>query len=46
MQVNSLWFRLMASSAAVSIVLLAAAGLLLGNLFQTALERNFDARLN
>lgn len=45
MQVNSLWFRLMASSAAVSIVLLAAAGLLLGSLFETALERNFDARL-
>jgi signal transduction histidine kinase len=45
MQVNSLWFRLMASSAAVSIVLLAAAGLLLASLFETALERNFDARL-
>ncbi len=45
MRVNSLAFRLMASSAIVSIVLLAAAAFLLSNLFQTALERNFDARL-
>ncbi len=45
MRANSLWFRLMASSAIVSIVLLVAAALLLSSLFQAALERNFDARL-
>lgn len=45
MRVNSLSFRLTASAAAVSIVLLAVAGLLLINLFSTAVERNFDARL-
>jgi signal transduction histidine kinase len=45
MRLNSLAFRLMASSAIVSIVLLVAAALLLSSLFQTALERNFDARL-
>lgn len=45
MRHNSLALRLVVSSAIVSIVLLAAAGLLLANLFQTALERNFDARL-
>ena len=45
MRINSLSFRLTASAAAVSIVLLAVAGLLLINLFSTAVERNFDARL-
>ena len=35
----------MLSSAIVSIVLLAAAAVLLAGLFQAALERNFDARL-
>jgi signal transduction histidine kinase len=45
MRHNSLALRLVVSSAIVSIVLLAAAGLLLANLFQAALERNFDARL-
>ncbi len=45
MRVNSLSFRLTASAAAVSIVLLAVAGLLLINLFSSAVERNFDARL-
>src|ERR1700741_3261353 len=45
MRHNSLALRLIASSAIVSIVLLAAAGFLLANLFQAALERNFDARL-
>jgi Two-component sensor kinase N-terminal len=44
-QPNSLWFRLIASSAIISLVLLAAAGFLLAGLFQSALERNFDARL-
>lgn len=45
MRVNSLAFRLMASSAIVSIILLAAAAFLLSGLFQDALERNFDSRL-
>jgi signal transduction histidine kinase len=45
MRANSLAFRLIASSAAVAIVLLVAAGFLLNGLFQQALERNFDARL-
>ena len=45
MRVNSLSFRLTASAAVVSVILLAAAGLLLNNLFSTAVERNFDARL-
>jgi signal transduction histidine kinase len=42
---NSLALRLILSSAAVSIVLLAAAALLLQFLFRSAVERNFDARL-
>jgi signal transduction histidine kinase len=42
---SSLAFRLTASAAAVSLVLLIVAGLLLGKLFQDAVERNFDARL-
>jgi len=45
MRVRSLSLRLILSSALVSIVLLAAAGLLLAALFQAAVERNFDARL-
>ncbi len=45
MRSNSLSFRLILSSAIVSIVLLVSAGLLLAQLFSTALERNFDARL-
>ena len=45
MRVRSLSLRLTLSSAIVSIVLLAAAGLLLATLFQAALERNFDSRL-
>jgi signal transduction histidine kinase len=45
MRANSLAFRLIASSAAVAIVLLLAAAFLLNGLFQQALERNFDARL-
>jgi signal transduction histidine kinase len=45
MRSNSLSFRLILSSAVVSIVLLASAGLLLAGLFSAALERNFDARL-
>jgi signal transduction histidine kinase len=45
MRTNSLSFRLTVSAAIVSLVLLLAAGLLLGQLFQQALQRNFDARL-
>ncbi len=45
MRHNSLALRLFVSSAIVSIVLLAPAGLLLANLFQVALGRSFDARL-
>jgi signal transduction histidine kinase len=45
MRANSLAFRLIASSAAVAVVLLVAAAYLLNSLFQQALERNFDSRL-
>jgi signal transduction histidine kinase len=45
MRTNSLSFRLTVSAAIVSLVLLLAAGLMLGQLFQQALERNFDVRL-
>jgi signal transduction histidine kinase len=45
MQRNSLAFRLGASSAIVACIILLAAALLLNQLFQQALERNFDARL-
>ena len=45
MRLNSLAFRLAASAALVSVVLLVSAGFLLGYLFQQAVERNFDARL-
>jgi signal transduction histidine kinase len=42
---RSLSTRLILSSAVISIVMLVAAGLLLGVLFRSAVERNFDARL-
>jgi signal transduction histidine kinase len=45
MRVNSLSFRLLASSALIAVVLLAVAAFLLNALFQQALERNFDQRL-
>ena len=45
MRPRSLSGRLIISSAIVSVVLLAATGVLLAGLFQAALERNFDARL-
>ena len=45
MRPRSLSTRLIISSALVSIVLLAATGVVLAGLFQSALERNFDARL-
>jgi signal transduction histidine kinase len=45
MNSNSLAFRLIASSAAIAIVLLVAAAFLINSLFYQALERNFDSRL-
>jgi signal transduction histidine kinase len=45
MKSNSLVFRLIASAAIISLVLLVIASIVLGQLFQQALERNFDARL-
>jgi signal transduction histidine kinase len=45
MRANSLALRLVLSSAVIACTLLVAAGLLLGALFQQALERNFDQRL-
>ncbi len=42
---NSLAFRLVASSAIWSLVVLAVGGFLLAQQFQTSVERNFDARL-
>ena len=45
MRFNSLSVRLLASSALIAIILLAAAAFLLNALFQQALERNFDQRL-
>ena len=45
MRVNSLSFRLLASSTLIAVVLLALAAFLLNALFQQALERNFDQRL-
>ena len=45
MHPSSLSRRLILSSALVSMVLLAATGLILASLFAAALERNFDERL-
>jgi signal transduction histidine kinase len=45
MRPSSLSGRLILSSAVVSIVLLAATGMLLAGLFTAAIERNFDQRL-
>jgi len=45
MRPSSLSSRLILSSAVVSVVLLAAIGVLLASLFNAALERNFDQRL-
>jgi signal transduction histidine kinase len=42
---NSLAFRLTASAAIISIILFVAAGVLLADLFKSAVERNFDERL-
>ena len=45
MRSNSLWFRLIASSTAISAVLLLSAAFLLNAIFVHALEQNFDQRL-
>ncbi|WP_342642863.1 ATP-binding protein [Rhodoligotrophos ferricapiens] len=45
MRLNSLAVRLIASAALVSLIIILAAGILLQSLFQNAVERNFDARL-
>ena len=45
MRPRSLSSRLIISSAIVSIILLAATGVVLASLFSAALERNFDSRL-
>jgi signal transduction histidine kinase len=45
MRANSLAFRLTASAAIISIILFVAAGVLLADLFKSAVERNFDERL-
>jgi signal transduction histidine kinase len=44
-RLNSLWVRLVAAAAVVIVILLVSAGVLLTELFQTALERNFESRL-
>jgi signal transduction histidine kinase len=46
MRFNSLAFRLFASSAAWTLVVLPATAFLLVSIYRTAVERNFDARLN
>lgn len=45
MRRNSLAFRLVATSAGWSVILLAIAGLLISSLFRSAVERAFDERL-
>lgn len=45
MRTNSLWFRLIASSSLIAIILLASAGILLNTIFVSALQHNFDQRL-
>jgi signal transduction histidine kinase len=45
MRTNSLAFRLTVSAAVTAVVLLAAAAIILTELFQQTVQRNFDARL-
>ena len=45
MRPNSLAFRLTVSAAAIAVVLLLIAAIVLNGLFQQALQRNFDQRL-
>ena len=46
MRFNSLAFRLFASAAAWTLIVLPATAILLTTLYRNAVERNFDARLN
>jgi signal transduction histidine kinase len=46
MRFNSLAFRLFASAAAWTLVVIPVTAILLVSLYRTAVERNFDARLN
>jgi hypothetical protein len=46
MRPNSLAFRLFASAAAWTLVVLPVTAFLLLSLYRQAVERNFDARLN
>ncbi|MGH6866273.1 MAG: ATP-binding protein [Methyloceanibacter sp.] len=46
MRPNSLAFRLFASAATWTLVVIPAAAILLSSLYREAVERNFDARLN
>ena len=46
MRLNSLAFRLFASAAAWTLVVLPATAIILVSLYRQAVERNFDARLN
>ncbi|MEX2167558.1 MAG: ATP-binding protein [Methyloceanibacter sp.] len=46
MRPSSLAFRLFASAAAWTLVVIPAAAILLSSLYRQAVERNFDARLN
>jgi signal transduction histidine kinase len=46
MRFNSLAFRLFASAAAWTLIVLPATAILLTSLYRNAVERNFDARLN
>ena len=45
MRANSLWFRLLASSSVIAVVLLLSAAVLLNAIFVSALQHNFDQRL-
>lgn len=44
-RLNAIWVRLVGAAAVLCIILLVSAGVLLNQLFQAALERNFEARL-
>ena len=46
MRLNSLAFRLFASAAAWTLVVLPVTAFILISLYREAVERNFDARLN
>ncbi|MGD9867912.1 MAG: ATP-binding protein [Hyphomicrobiales bacterium] len=46
MRLNSLAFRLFASSAAWTLIVLPVAGLLLSSVYKTTIERSFNARLD